>query len=529
MSDWGGQHTGPLSALAGLDMAMPGDGGRPPYGSLWGGALTEAVLSGSVPQWRLDDMVIRIMAAHFKVNAGNFSERPEINFSAWTNETTGPLHPSSNQSWAVVNKRVDVQGDHGELIREIGAKSIVLLKNIGNALPLAQPLSLAVIGEDAQDTPGGPNACPERGCDNGTLAMGWGSGTAEFPYLVSPATALKIRAERDGTAFTNISGNGDLAAAQAAARNVGTAIVFANADAGENFITLAGNAGDRNNLTLWGGGEELIRAVAAVNNNTIVVLHTVGPVIIEFAREHPNITALLWAGLPGQESGNALVDVLYGKVNPQGRSPFTWGEKAEDWGPMELLYQAPDPRAPNQTLSEGVFVDYRYFNHAGIGPSYEFGFGLSYTSFEYTNLSIVAHGETAYQAARGETQPAPKFGTIDPDPAANTPPDGFKEISPYIYPWLDSATSVLGGNDTLTSPPGSLNGSAQPLLPASGAPGGNPGLYDVVYTISTAIQNTGEVFGTEIPQLVGGLSQSQTDSDATLASSLYRTRPSYLN
>lgn len=449
-------------------------------------------------------MVVRIMAAYYKVNTGDFAERPEINFSSWTTNDTGPLHPSSNSSWTEVNKRVDVQGDHGDLIREIDAKSIVLLKNVDNTLPLNKPPSIAIIGEDAQDTPGGPNACPERGCDNGTLAMAWGSGTAEFPYLISPATALKLQADEDETVFTNVSGNWDLEAAQKAAQGASVAIVFANANAGENFITVDGNAGDRNNLTLWGNGEELIKAVAAVNNNTIVVLHTVGPVIVEFIRMHPNITGLLWAGLPGQESGNGLVDVLYGKVNPQGRSPFSWGKTVEDWGPMQVEYEAPNPRAPTQTFSEGIFIDYRYFDHAGHEPSYEFGFGMSYTSFRYSNLSIVTYNGTTYTAAEGETKPAQNFGTVDHSTAANMAPEGFARLNPYIYPWLNSSSAVGSNitNVTSTAPPKALDGSAQPLLAAGGGPGGNPGLYDVIYTISMVVNNTGGVPGTEIPQLV---------------------------
>jgi beta-glucosidase len=446
-------------------------------------------------------MVVRIMAAYYKVNRGEFTTRPEINFSSWTNQTTGPLHPSSNQSWTVVNKRVDVQGDHGKLIREIGAKSIVLLKNVNKTLPLHSPPSIAIIGNDAQDLAGGPNACLERGCDEGTLAMAWGSGTAEFPYLVSPATALKLQADADGTAFTNISSNYDLAAAQAAARSAHVAIVFGNADAGENFITLDGNAGDRNNLTLWKGGEALIRAVAAVNPNTIVVLHTVGAVEIEFARTHPNVTAILWAGLPGQESGNALVDVLYGKVNPQGRTPFTWAKKAQDYGPMQVVYQAADPRNPTQTFGEGIFIDYRYFEHEGIDPSFEFGLGLSYTTFDYSNLTITPHKGKAYEATKGLTKDAPTYGIINTALSANTMPEGFPRISPYIYPWLNQSIAMLPSNGT-TLPHGATDGSAQPLLPAGGAPGGNAGLYDVLYTISVLIKNTGDVFGTEIPQLV---------------------------
>lgn len=502
MSDWGAQHTGPLSALAGLDMTMSGDGGPPPYRSCWGGALTEAVLNGTVPVWRVDDMAVRIMAAYFKVHVGNYTDRPKLNFSSWTKDTTGPLHPSSNSSWTVVNQRVDVQRDHGALIREIGAKSIVLLKNTNNLLPLHKPVSLAIIGEDAQDTPGGPNACPERGCDKGTLAMAYGSGTADFPYLISPATALQHQALLDGTPFTNISSNADIPGAVAAARTSDIAIVFGNADSGENFVTLSGNAGDRNNLTLWLGAEELMRAVAAVNPNTVLVLHTVGPVIIEWARQHPNVSAILWAGLPGQESGNALVDVLYGVVNPQGRSPFTWGKREADWGPMQVDYTVPNPKMPAQVFEEGVYIDYRYFMRQGIEPSYEFGFGMSYTRFLYSDLSIVKHHGTVYKPAGGRTGPAPTYGEVNTTLQPNVVPEGFQRVTPYIYPWVNETSFRLGYGGGSVGPVAASDGSAQPVLPAGGAPGGNAGLFEVVYTIEFAINNTGPVFGTEIPQLV---------------------------
>ncbi|KAK3384977.1 glycoside hydrolase family 3 protein [Podospora didyma] len=498
MSDWGAQHSTLGSALGGLDMAMPGDGGAAPYGALWGGALTEAVLKGDVPQWRVDDMAIRIMAAYFKVNTGNFSSRPEVTFSAWTKKSIGPLHPSSNKTFTVVNEFVDVQSNHGALIREIGAKSVVLLKNENRALPLKMPQSIAVIGEDAQDTPGGPNACAERGCIKGTVAMGYGSGTAEFPYLVSPATALKLQATSDNTVFINTTSNWDLDAAKAAAKGASVAIVFATANAGENFIVLDGNAGDRNNMSLWDNGDELIRAVASVNPNTVVVLHTAGPVIIDYAVQHPNITAILWAGFPGQESGNGLIDVLYGNTNPQGRTPFTWGKSEKDYG-AELLFNSSNPVAPSQTFDEGIFIDYRAFDKASIEPTYPFGFGLSYTTFDYLDLHIqVQNVSASYKAMSGATAPAPLYGVVNKTAAANTAPEGFEKIIPYVYPWL-IANSSTGGSGGFG--PAAINGSAQPLLPAGGAPGGNSGLFDVVYTVSATIKNTGGVAGTEIPQL----------------------------
>lgn len=505
MSDWGAQHTTLGSALGGLDMAMPGDGGPAPYRALWGGALTEAVLKGDVPQWRLDDMVVRIMTAYFKVHTGDYTSRPDINFSAWTNATTGRLHQSSNQSpIAVVNEHVDVQADHAALIRETAAKSIVLLKNSYAILPLSDPPSIAIIGDDAQDPPGGPNACPDRGCFSGTVAMGYGSGTANFPYLISPATALMQHCLATSTTFTNTTSNWDLDAARAAAADASVAIVFAAATAGENYLTVEGNAGDRNNLTLWGNGDALIAAVASANPNTIVVLHTPGPVLLEDVQNNPNVSAILWAGLPGQESGNALVDVLYGRVPPQGRSPFTWARSVEDYG-AELMFEAADPKKPVQEFGEGVFVDYRWFQKAGGRVVYPFGFGLGYTEFRYANLTVVLNEGVSgtWGAAEGMTGAAPTFGVVEGDLGKHVAPEGFERISPYVYPWLNNSESFVGNSGNLSEfPAAARDGSAQPVLPASGAPGGNPGLYEVLYTLTALIKNVGYVKGTDIPQLV---------------------------
>lgn len=476
---------------------MPGDAVLNKYGTHWGGALTEAVLNDTIPQWRLDDMAIRVMAAFYKVRRDE--TRVDINYSSWVNTTTGYRYFAAKMGNTTVNQHVAVQGDHGELIREIAAKGTVLLKNVNDALPLKKPSSIAVIGEDAQDNPDGPNACVDRICNTGTLAVGWGSATAEFPYLVAPATALQKRTEADGTAFANVKSNWDLAAARAAASNASVAIIFANSNAGEGYDTFDGNFGDRKNLTLWNGGDELIAAVTSVNPNTVVVIHSVGPVLIDHIKTNPNVTAILWAGLPGQESGNSLVDVLYGDVNPQGRTPFTWGKASGDWGITTLVNSTTN--YPDQDFSEGVFIDYRYFDQKEIEPSWEFGFGLSYTTFTYSDLEIKATNTSSYKPGAGETPPAPTFGTIDKNATSALAPPNFQKIPKFIYPWLNSTDLPISGNMSL--PDGSEDSSPQPILPAGGASGGNPGLYETVFTVSVSIKNTGELQGTDIPQLVG--------------------------
>jgi beta-glucosidase len=180
-----------------------------------------------------------------------------------------------------INWHVDVRDDHAALIRNIGARGTVLLKNRNHALPLKKPRFLAVIGDDAGPNPLGPNGCGDRGCDNGTLGMAWGSGTANFPYLVTPDTALQNQAIADGSRYESVLNNYATSQIRAlVSQQDVTAIVFVNADGGEGYIAVDGNEGDRKNLTLWRSGDDLIKNVSAICNNTIVVIHSIGPTIL---------------------------------------------------------------------------------------------------------------------------------------------------------------------------------------------------------------------------------------------------------
>ena len=107
-------------------------------------------------------------------------------------------------------------------------------------------------------------------------------------------------------------------------------IVFVNSNSGDGYLSFDGNYGDGNNLTLWGNGDEPIPRVASSCNNTIVVMHSGGPVLVDAWYDHPSVTAIIWAGMPGQESGNSLVDVLYDKAPPSSKLPFTIGAARSD-------------------------------------------------------------------------------------------------------------------------------------------------------------------------------------------------------
>lgn len=173
----------------------------------------------------------------------------------------------------------------------------------------------------------------------------------------------------------------------------------------DRYITVEGNAGDRNNLDPWHSGNALVQAVAAVNKKTIVVIHSVGPVILETILAQPNVVAVVWAGIPGQESGSALADILYGNTAPSGKLTYTIAEQTSDYGTAVV--------SGNDNYPEGLFIDYRHFDQSNITPRYEFGYGLSYTSFEYADLAMdisVSTGPTTGQTVPGG--PSDLFGTV---------------------------------------------------------------------------------------------------------------------
>ncbi|KAI0134794.1 glycoside hydrolase family 3 protein [Daldinia grandis] len=352
MTDWNAQHSTVEAATSGLDMTMPGtdfNGGS----QYWGSKLSQAVSSGQVPQSRLDDMVRRILAAWYLLG--------------------------QDGGYPATNLKANVQGTHKTNIRATARDGIVLLKNEGGILPLKKPGKLGLVGSAAVTNPQGINSCTDQGCNTGALGMGWGSGTAAYPYFSAPADAIKTRAQADGTQIS-LSSSDSTSSVRSAVDGADAAIVFITSDSGEGYITVENHAGDRNNLDPWHNGNELVKAVAAASDNVIVVVHSVGPVILETILAQPNVKAIVWAGLPSQENGNALVDVLYGDTNPSGKLPYTIAKSATDYGTSTS--QGSDD------FKEGLYVDYRRFDKEGISPRYEFGFGLSYTNFTYSDIFV---------------------------------------------------------------------------------------------------------------------------------------------
>ena len=156
MSDWSAQHS-TISAITGLDMSMPGD-------ITFVANLTAYIENGTIPEARLDDMATRILASWYLLGQDS-PNYPKTNFNAVL-----PLDEATNE-------HIDVQDDHGKLVREIDTSSIVLLKNVNGTLPLKKPRKLILIGSDASPARiAGPNEFSSQAGVDGVLAVGWGSG-----------------------------------------------------------------------------------------------------------------------------------------------------------------------------------------------------------------------------------------------------------------------------------------------------------------------------------------------------------------
>ncbi|KAI8804500.1 glycoside hydrolase superfamily [Cladochytrium replicatum] len=377
MSDWWATADPVNSANNGLDVMMPGDafccGGPPQSPILWGNNLATLVENKNVSSSRLTDMATRVISSWYKM--GQDKNYPVVTLK---------------------DASVNVQKNHAAHIRQVGAESSVLLKNSG-VLPLKEGLkSIAIVGEDS-GRGRGPNAFSDRGGVSGTVAIGWGSGTADFPYIVTPQEGITAKASKFGISGSSIrvanTNDTDLNAAKTAATGADVAVVFVYSNSGEGYITVQGNAGDRNDLKLWNGGDDLVNAVASVNKNTVVVIHGPGAVDMPWIN-NPNIKAVIMALYPGQETGNAISDVLFGSVNPSGRLPFTIGADRTQYC-CEVIYSD----TAEVTYTEGLFIDYMWNDLKGIKPVFWFGHGLSYTTFAYSNLRVIPGAGQTLNAA----------------------------------------------------------------------------------------------------------------------------------
>ncbi len=364
VSDWGSTYSTAPTVNAGMDLEMPG--GPPMQAFL---ALPRANEQGSSGGWLAADKVLA------EVKAGHISE-------ATLDDNVGRilrviLLSGIMDSPHTALGEVDTP-EQQKLARAGETEGIVLLKNQNSLLPLdpAKIHSIAVIG---------PNAAVAR-------TGGGGSSLVRPKYAVSPLQGIQKRAG-SGIEVTSAMGVGmegedpgfDLPATREGLLK-DAADVAAKADVVVvvvgRYNKLESEGFDVKTMDLPAGQDELIAAVEKANPHTVVVLNTGDPVTMTKWIDTTPALLDMWYG--GQEGGNALAAILFGDASPSGKLPVSLPKKFED-SPAAKNY-------PGQNLevnyAEGIYVGYRYYDTKNVEPQFPFGFGLSYTTFEYSDLKI---------------------------------------------------------------------------------------------------------------------------------------------
>jgi beta-glucosidase len=330
VSDWGAVNERAAGVDAGLGLEMPASGGFNDK------KIVDAVKNGTLSEARLNEIVIDVLAVTLKAK-------------------------DSHKKGIVVDKI-----KHNELARQVSSECIVLLKNDNAILPLKSSLKkIAIVGDFGKNP----------------RYQGAGSSQVRPTQILNALTELQKLAK--GTQFsfsTGYNSEGEtndtqIAEAVQNAKNAELVIVFAGLpDSYES------EGYDRNNLNMPAGHNKLIAEVAKANANIVVVLMNGAAVSMPWKND---VTAIVEAYLGGQAGGGAIADVLTGKVNPSGKLSETFPARLEDT-PTAIDFPSRDG---NAIYGEGVFIGYRYYDKKKIEPNFPFGYGLSYTTFDYSDIT----------------------------------------------------------------------------------------------------------------------------------------------
>lgn len=328
MSDWGAVSNRVAGVAAGLDLEMPASGG------INDKKIVDAVRAGELDEAIVDQAVERILNINYRYLDNAKPETP----------------------W-------DQEADH-QFSAQIAEECMVLLKNEG-VLPLSKDDEIAFIGEFAEKPRFQGGGSSHINCFKITSA-------------VEAAEGLKVTYAQGYSAEKDEAADAMIDEAVAAAKAAKAAVVFVGLpDAYES------EGYDRTHMAMPACQNKLIEAVAAVNSNTVVVLHNGSPVEMPWIHK---VKGVLEAYLGGQAVGQAVVRILFGDVNPSGHLPETFPVKLSD-NPSYLYYGGEGNEADYR---EGIFVGYRYYDKKDIEVLFPFGYGLSYTTFACSNLRMSA-------------------------------------------------------------------------------------------------------------------------------------------
>lgn len=380
VSDWYATHGTASYANAGLDLEMPGNVSAVAGSAFFGELLRESVKNGTVQIDRLSAMAERVMRPYFLLNQDQ--QYPTVDPASGASFLVYQYGHNSGLGfeYPMVDAR-NVRDNHYSTIREMGASATVLLKNTNHMLPLKNYTNVGIFGNDSPYPSTGSvflgyGQQPD-GFEFGTVDIGGGSGAVRHTHLVTPLDAVQRHVGSYGGRVQNLIDNNEVADGRF--RTIypipDVCILFLKAYASEGQ--------DRRSLDLEWNATTAVESTAALCNNTVVVVHGPGIVLMPWA-DHENVTAIVSAQYPGEETGNCIADVLWGFQEPSGRLPYTIPRSLSDYGPPITNFTGPvlDPNAWQSDFEEGQLIDYRHFDNSNIEPLYEFGFGLSYAEFE---------------------------------------------------------------------------------------------------------------------------------------------------
>ena len=361
ITDWGGAHDTKEAALNGLDIEMgTGTNGftsnaANAYDSYYlGNSYLQLLKSGTIPVSNLDEKATRILRLIFRTAMNN--QKPYGSLATEAHHMAG---------------------------RTVAEQGIVLLKNDAGILPInsAKYKTIAVIGENATRklTEGGGSSelkvkheisplqglMEKLGADKIKYALGYASGAVSYDKVnASPYDAALLRNEA-----VELASKSDL-------------VIFIG---GLNKNTQQDSEGDdRRSYSLPFEQNELIAALQKVNKNIVIVMLSGNAYSMPWLYQ---ASTLVQAWYGGSEAGHAIANVLSGTVNPSGKLPFTFAEKLNDYGAHSFGTIAYPGDSIKEEYKEDILVGYRWFDTKKIKPLFPFGYGLSYTSFEYGNIT----------------------------------------------------------------------------------------------------------------------------------------------
>lgn len=366
MSDWGAVHNTMEAAWNGCDLEMGTDLSmlpNPKYNKFYfGDTLLALIKSHKVPEYLIDEKVRRILYVMFKTGMMDGSRKK------------GNYNTKAHQQTAL----------------KVAEEGIILLKNQDNILPLSSSVkSIAVIGENA----------------NRLQSPGGGSSQVKAFYEITPLRGLQnIAGNKINISYNRgyriVRGGKEDATlindAVKAASKSDIAIIVCGWTHGYDYNVWGDNAYDaedvdKPDMQMPFGQNELINAVLKANPKTIVVLMGGGG--IDMTQWVDGAKGIIEAFYPGMEGGNALAKIVFGRVNPSGKLPMTLPKKLEDV-PAHNLGAFPGD-GKSVFYYDDIYVGYRYYDTYHVEPQFPFGFGLSYTTFGYSNLKLTGGSKKA--------------------------------------------------------------------------------------------------------------------------------------